>query len=512
MSATITDLFKRELLDNLYSEFNGWDYDSTDSSSTINKYYIGIGKSETWPDEANPVDPNPSKEDAHDFQASLQAMKLVTDLSFVVERRNWSAGSIYTAWTEKNHSDTSVGTLGDIIGSYYVITEENNVYICLQQGMTDAGTVRNSLYKPTEVSLEPFIAGADGYVWKFLYNVGTYNSRRYLTSQWMPVEHIYDSSVGGPALDTLSASRLAQYGIQLNSIPKQILAIDIDSGGVGYDPLSPPSIKIRGEHTGDSARGVARVDENGKIFQVVMKDSDAGPFNFGSGYTERTWVEVVGGGGHGAVLNPVIHDFDGGLGFDPRNDLNASSLMYSVRLIGDEYEVFNIENDFRQVGLIKNPLKDSAVSDELFVGDSSFTAIRGNALKKLYVGSGVVTENIGTQTLVTGTQSGASAYVDYYKVEVDSDCCGDSSTEHPVLFVHQTKGTGFIPFEKEEVIEISNGGGTTTLGTHPNQENAPAMYYSDVGNFSGEVFYIDNRLHIDRDEDQTEDIKIVIDL
>ena len=40
----------------------------------------------------------------------------------------------------------------------------------------------------------------------------------------------------------------------------------------------------------------------------------------------------------------------------------------------------------------------------------------------------------------------------------------------------------------------------------------PALRWSDVDAFSGEVLYVDNRVPIDRDEDQTEDIKIVIDL
>jgi hypothetical protein len=510
MSATITDLFKRELLDELYSDFNGWEYDSTDSASVLNKYYIGIGKSEGWEDEANPPLPVPSKEDIHKFQSSLQAIKLVTDLSYVVPRHNWSAGSIYTAWNSSNHSDTTIGTLGDIRGPYYVITDENNVYVCLQQGVNEEGTVRNSLYKPTTVTNDPFTAGADGYVWKFLYNVGTYNSRRYLTSEWMPVEHIYDSTEGGPQLDTLSASRLAQWGMQINAVPNQILQIEVDSGGQGY--TSVPEIKIHGLHTGDSAQAYARIDGNNRIFQIVMKDSVDGDFTFGSGYTDRTWVEVVGGGGTGAKLKPIIHNYEGGFGYDPRNDLSSASLMYSVRLIGEEYEIFNIDNDFRQVGLIKNPLKDSAVSDVLFAGDSSFTEIRGNALKKLYVSDGVVTENIGTDTIVTGTSSGAVAYVDYYKILVDSDCCADSATGHPALFIHQTDDTGYKDFELEEVLEVSNGGGTVNLEVHPNQETAPAMYHADVHNFSGDVFYIDNRLQIDRDEDQTEDIKIVIDL
>ena len=38
------------------------------------------------------------------------------------------------------------------------------------------------------------------------------------------------------------------------------------------------------------------------------------------------------------------------------------------------------------------------------------------------------------------------------------------------------------------------------------------LRYAGMDNFSGEVLYIDNRVPIERDANQTEDIKIIIDL
>ena len=499
MSATITDKFKRNLLDFLWNSYN----DSSDH------YYVGISRAEAWNevDDLPPV-PYPDRETVRTFQSSLQAVKQVTDLSYVVPRQNWSAGSIYTAWSDKNHSDTTVGGLRDIDGPYYVITDDHNVYVCLQQGATDEGTVRNSIYKPTDISTEPFAAGPDGYIWKFLYNVGTYNSRRYLTSQWMPVEHIYDSSQGGPSPDALSASRLAQYLAQTDAVPGQVLGIEVINGGNGY--TSAPSIYINGECV-DSAFAYARVNDNNEVFQVVMKDSEDGEFKMGSGYGEKTWITVNGGGGQGAELRPIVHRDSGGLGFDPRNDLNSSSLMYSVRLIADEYKIFNIKNDFRQVGLIRNPLKDSTNTDA-FVGDSHFTGVRGTALKKIFVGTGIYEDKTDMDNLVTGLSSGATAYLDYYDIRVDSDCCDSTqNATQNILYVHQTPETGFKPFDHGEVVELSDGGGLATIISHDDSD-VPAMRFAHVDNFSGEVLFIDNRIQIDRDEDQTEDVKLIIDL
>ena len=166
MSATITDKFKQVFLDGIWRSFNNLDVDSNRDSD---RYYIGIGRSEAWDDtDETPPTATPDRETQVGFQSGLQGVKQVVDLSYVVPRYNWSAGSIYTAWSNKNHSDTTVGALQDRAGPYYVITDEQNVYVCLQQGKTDEGIVRNSLYKPDEVTSQPFEAGPDGYVWKYI--------------------------------------------------------------------------------------------------------------------------------------------------------------------------------------------------------------------------------------------------------------------------------------------------------------------------------------------------------
>ena len=374
--------------------------------------------------------------------------------------------------------------------------------------MDEEGQVNNSIYKPEEIHTKPFTAGPDGYVWRFLYNVGTYNSRRYLTSEWLPVEHILDSSQGGPAADTLSASRLGQALVQLQSKEGQILSIEVDSGGIGY--TSPPTVTINPDPYNaptKTASAYARIDNSGRIFQVVLKDSISDDsYSLGEGYNNKAWITVSGGGGQGASLRPAVHTEKGGLGFDPRNDLNSSSMMYSVRLIGDELKTLNIDNDFRQVGLIKNPLQDGHNLD------SDFIDLRGNALKKLYVGGGINADFTNLDNTVTGLSSGASALLDYYSVEIDSDCCdANNNVTNNILYVHQTPETGFTPFNIGEAVELNYNGGIATVIGH-SDSSVPALRPADVDAYSGEVMYIDNRLYIERDADQTEDIKIIIDL
>ena len=67
---------------------------------------------------------------------------------------------------------------------------------------------------------------------------------------------------------------------------------------------------------------------------------------------------VTGGGGSGAVLRALISG-DSGMGGNPIVNLNSSAIMFHATLTGDENTDFNVANDFRQIGIIKNPLKDS---------------------------------------------------------------------------------------------------------------------------------------------------------
>ena len=98
--------------------------------------------------------------------------------------------------------------------------------------------------------------------------------------------------------------------------------------------------------------------------------------------------------------------------------------------------------------------------------------------------------------IVEGTST-ARAIVNYY----------DDAAQ--ILYVHQTRETGFLPFDSSDTVTVSEGGGSTSIVTVAGQ---PVLRPSEVNRFSGECIYIDNRSPVQRDNEQTEDIKVVIDL
>ena len=102
---------------------------------------------------------------------TLQSIKKHEGCTYVVPRKNWTSGSIYDPYDDDYSANTA--------RSYYVLTEDNNVYIVLQQGRDGNGTEVQSTVKPTGQGTEPF-ATADGYVWKFLYAISGTKANSFL--------------------------------------------------------------------------------------------------------------------------------------------------------------------------------------------------------------------------------------------------------------------------------------------------------------------------------------------
>jgi hypothetical protein len=121
MVAIITDKFKRQILDDLFT-------DVTDSAET---YYIAIGRSQDW--NSTDVAPTPlnTAKAVRDFRVNMQAMKKGEDVSYVVPRYNWSSGTIYSGYDDNVQGYPS--------NAYYVMTDELSVYVCLQQGRDTSG-------------------------------------------------------------------------------------------------------------------------------------------------------------------------------------------------------------------------------------------------------------------------------------------------------------------------------------------------------------------------------------
>ena len=463
MPAIITKSLKRKLTQLIFDEVR----------LASNRYYIGIGKSEPYDSAENVTTPIDTIREERNARAGMQSLKSAADCSFVVPRYNWSSGAIYNAYDD---DFASIPT-----NTYYVLTEDNQVYICLQQSKNAGGTAQASTVKPTGTTTKAFKT-SDGYVWKYMFTLTASRANKFLSANFLPVEKILDSANVNTltGTTTLSALEILQAKVQDSAVPGQIINVQMTNGGTGY--TSTPSVTIVGN--GANAAATATVS-GGAVTKIDLDSRADSGLTFGQGFTFASAI-ISGGGGNGAAARVILGP-DSGIGSDPRNELLSSSIMFNTKPSGIEDSNFVVNQDFRQVMLIRDPK---------VVIDSALTAASGKALNFLQVTSVSDAAAFNLDTIITGGTSTAKAHIN----EIDSDR----------VFIHQSEETLFKPFQEGEA--ISGGGNSANLVAVGVDADSDAFTRDDVLNTSGEILYIENRAPVVRASNQTEDIKIVVTL
>lgn len=471
MAATITDNLKKNFMIQTIADINDVD----------NYYYAAVGKNDPWDSDQNPDVPTNSLRAARLARYGLQSYKLITDASAVVPRSNWSSGAVFSGWDDAG--------VGHPTNNFYVITDANQVYVCLQGGRNAQGQAVPSTVQPSGTSTSAFYT-ADGYMWRYLYTIGAISASRFLAANFMPVQRIDSANDADP--ESVKNQVLNQNA----AVAGQIIGYRVVSGGTGYETV--PAVTVVGDGTGATTRAFI---EGGAVVKVEIDSDGSGNPDIGSGYN---WASVsvaapTGAGGVTAVVRPVIGPSKG-FGYDPRDDLKSSAMMLNVKPAGAENEdwIITTGNSFRQVALIRNPLKWQDA-------DSDYTATTGSSMRYLSLSSVSTSFEMGTTgspAVLVGSTTGARAYLD--------DIYDSGALTY--LYFHQNETTGFTAFQENEVVTVDGGVGegvTEAVGTDADTD---AYTKGSINPFTGELLYIDNRAPIQRAEEQTEDIKIVIQL
>lgn len=451
--AVITNDFKRTTLRKLFD----------DAQSNTNRYYIGVGKSEPWNDAETIPTPTGSIRDVRLARQGIQSIKTASAVSFVVTRYNWTSGTLYNSWDD---ADVTVGS-----NANYILTEDNRVYICVQEGRAANGTHNPSTSKPVHIFADKAFKYPDGYKWKYLYTVLATDATSFLSANFVPAR-LADSSETGVGAE--------QYAVQAAAVRGQVLGVKVINGGTGYG--SVPTVTIEGDGT-DSATATAFVT-GGTVTHILIDSNADSCMVMGRGFN-FAGVKITGGSpSSSATARAVIGDiFGAGLGADPRNDLRSTSLMFNTKPVGIESGAFFVGQDFRQVTLIQDPL------------DSAGAAITGTAFlgtKKLVTDNAAETGAFLNDTVITGSASGAKAL---FVAAADVN-----------MYVVQNDSTGYASFHPSEDVTGTKTVGGTGTATLTNG----ILGYGGMHQPSGNIVYIDNRSAVIRDSDQTEDIKVVI--
>jgi hypothetical protein len=209
------------------------------------------------------------------------------------------------------------------------------------------------------------------------------------------------------------------------------------------------------------------------------------------------------------ALEPIIPP-QGGHGSNMEHELNGKRVMLNIRLTYDEGSGdFPVDNDFRRIGIIKNPL-DRGTTD----------IATSNTLTGLYsIKIDNATADYQMDEVIYQTVEGGTAYGTVVSWTLDAD----STTSGILKYVqkpeyHTDKGV-VRAFEPDQaapitgelsgasgVVDTALPDGTVILGSTFND----GMAMPEIENNSGELIYIENRRIITRAPDQIEDIKLVI--
>lgn len=434
MPAIITTKFRYQNARNLI----------TDISDTSNSYYLFVARAQAWtPSDTSVPTPQDRLSDEYDAWSNAIALKRIasSQVSHCAPRYNWVSGTTYSEYDDQ---DSALSTK-----QYYVVTDELNVYKCIQAG---AGA---SVVKPTgtatTISNTP---GADGYRWKFMFTIAGNDVNKFLTNSFVPVKQL---SVDDGSI---------QWNVQSASVDGAIHRIRVTNGGSGY--ASAPTVNIVGDGTGATATAVI---SGGVVTAINMT-------TVGSGYS-RALVTLSGGTPSVAATARAVISPQGGHGSNPITELGGFYVMTQVLLEGaDGSGDFIIDNDYRQLGIVRNPFD--------FGTTSVATSTTKSALSIINHGS-TTGGSFSKDAEITGGTSGARAFV--------------ASTGTGVVKIYQNDTTGYVAFQVGEIITQGAVSASISSLTDP-----------EIEKYSGEVVYIENRSPVNRASNQTEDVRLVIEM
>ena len=136
MTAIATDPLKFLYTDLLFNQVT--------NTADSNHFYIGIGKSDQY-DSANDdlVSPLRHLKDERDVRYNLESIIKVAEasMSYIIPRSNWTSGTAYTGYNDAQE--------GYPTNKYYVLTEDQQVYICLAPSRSNDGAINVSTVKPS---------------------------------------------------------------------------------------------------------------------------------------------------------------------------------------------------------------------------------------------------------------------------------------------------------------------------------------------------------------------------
>lgn len=597
-----------KLVTNNIKLFNVDQFIESFSEPNFNIYYYFIGNPLPFTDDNSPpiLFDNVQTTFVDPYENMIYGKRITSsDIVQMAPRHDWVSNTFYSKYT---HDDEDL-----LDSNFYAVSDEGSsysVFKCLDNNNGSASTYRPRLSE-TAADDDFYFTTADGYQWKYMYSITTAQNSKFTTASHIPVfvnANVVANSVSGSidnisllsggngyssytngyfqevrvggnplifAIDSTTASSNANFYInsalkitsgtgsgQQKVITGYTVAgstrrVVIDSAFSVTPTTSSfyeitPLVQITGDGTGAQARAIVNSSSNSiSSIEVVER---------GSGYTFAS-VVITGNTG---IINvatstaitannataKVIISPKNGHGSNAAAELGARfvgiSTTFDSSLSGSKVVD---ENDFRVVGILKDPLFSNVV---LTISSSTGTFTDGeyvyqnpsntanaygivysanDSVVKLTNAYGFFVTGNSTVGLLTGNTSGFTAVCDSstqpttyfdqtFKVVGSLQSAQDFIEDEVVVqnenanaFYYSSNSTVVRLVNKKGTINQSEAGGTQYYITGANSDAqflVSGTVTSDLVKGTGDVIYIENFTPITKSNGQTESIKLVL--
>lgn len=566
-----------------------------------NSYYLFAAKHTSYStgDEIIPTPINSVQENFYTPYKEMIFGKRITsnDIKVGVKKYVWTSNTIYQPY----RSDIDLADK-----KFYVVVEDNgyHVFKCLDNNGGAASTVQ-----PTRADTsanDAYYSTSDSYVWKWMYSIDQSTYNKFTNDLYIPV--IPDQDVVGNAVSgsidviTISypgsnyntyftgtftatdlriggdrtkyalaatASSLGEFytgsflyivngtgiGQGRKIISYQVVGVqkivtlesefDIDLDATSQYEITP-FVTVIGDGSGARARALVNTTSSNSIYKVEI-------ISKGNSYTYASCIITGNQSGisNSAIVSPVLSP-KGGHGSDPEIELDGKVLILSVDFNKSETGNIPTTNDYRKIGVLKDPLYANVnltittPSEGIFtVGEiveqgngargkvaaynqpsnlltltdvlGDFVATSGNSSLSITGANSSAVANVVT-FVINGEAKNFTTFDQRWKFTFD-DADGTFQEDSQVSqiqanliangIVHSVNATS-------NVLYITDMRGVLNTGERVSSDdlNASANLLSaippDLVEGSGEILYIENQYPVSRNDDQTETIKLLL--
>lgn len=523
-----------------YSTASLWKTSVEQSSDDFKITYVAIGNHTAYSNESSPPDIVDTISSEKDVWDNIFAAKRVTgnDVQLVAPRINWTANTKYRQYDDTTEFIELLTANTDLnLKPMYVITSDRNVYKCLSNSVSANSTVEPSGDYTTS---NGNIATADGFVWKYLYNIKP--SNKFLTNDWIPAP---------------SSTSALDYGVStIGVVDGELTTIIVTDSGQNYRQAS--NIQVDGFTSGQTTVRLSNSSLTLSIFGVDSLSNLANMSIAGTGFPSDTYISSISnttgtitlsanttasggnannisittrvfidGDGIGAVANAVISNTDinvsgaeaniarinvttigtdytsanayifgsgsganarvivspkFGHGYNSAREIGANNVMVAVRMgeiDSTENGLISVDTSFRQISILRDPHKYGLAN--------SVTSTSANS----------VISQTTDLSIVAGALYSLNEYV--YMGDVNS----------PVAY-------GFVHAQTTNEVRLTKVKGTFSVGlplngvTSGTSRTVTSITNPEFQKYTGDVLYVQNAIKTDRTQGQAEDIKLTI--